>query len=148
MTAQNYLNAKIEVLQVYNSEIVEPLKQLEKIVEKLGMNTEEAMLDAINNNELSDEDLEVYFRVSMMNSDVRALYTEIANIINFAQNTELELDYSEALKIDGLENIINNLGGSMNPGLYLSVKDGKLVINDQELYDKTKANFIEHLKRR
>ena len=112
------------------------------------MNTEEAMLDAINNNELSDEDLEVYFRVSMMNSDVRALYTEIANIINFAQNTELELDYSEALKIDGLENIINNVGGSINPGLYLSVKDGKLVINDQELYDKTKANFIEHLKRR
>lgn len=148
MTAQNYLDAKIEVLEVYNSEIVEPLKELEKIVENLGMNTEEAMVEAINDNQLSDEDLEVYFKVSMMNSDVRALYTEIVNIINFAQSTGIELDYSKALKIDGLENIINNVSSNMNPGLYLSVVDGKLVVNDQELYDKTKANFVEHLKRR
>ena len=106
------------------------------------------MIEALNGENLSDEDFDVYFKVSMMNSDVRALYTEITNIINFAQKTGIELDYSEALKIDGLENIINNISGDMSPGLYLTVKDGKLVVTDQELYDKTKASFIEHLKRK
>lgn len=148
MTAQNYLDAKIDILKVYSNEIVEPLKKLEEIVGRLQIDNEEVMIEALNGENLSDEDFDVYFKVSMMNSDVRALYTEITNIINFAQKTGIELDYSEALKIDGLENIINNISGDMSPGLYLTVKDGKLVITDQELYDKTKASFIEHLKRK
>lgn len=148
MTAQNYLDAKIDILKVYSNEIVEPLKKLEEIVGRLQIDNEEVMIEALNGENLSDEDFDVYFKVSMMNSDVRALYTEITNIINFAQKTGIELDYSEALKIDGLENIINNISGDMSPGLYLTVKDGKLVVTDQELYDKTKASFIEHLKRK
>ena len=148
MTAQNYLDAKIDILKVYSNEIVEPLKKLEEIVGRLQIDNEEVMIEALNGENLSDEDFDVYFKVSMMNSDVRALYTEITNIINFAQKTGIELDYSEALKIDGLETIINNISGDMSPGLYLTVKDGKLVVTDQELYDKTKASFIEHLKRK
>ena len=148
MTAQNYLDAKIDILKVYSNEIVEPLKKLEEIVGRLQIDNEEVMIEALNGENLSDEDFDVYFKVSMMNSDVRALYTEITNIINFAQKIGIELDYSEALKIDGLENIINNISGDMSPGLYLTVKDGKLVVTDQELYDKTKASFIEHLKRK
>lgn len=148
MTAQNYLDAKIDILKVYSNEIVEPLKKLEEIVGRLQIDNEEVMIEALNGENLSDEDFDVYFKVSMMNSDVRALYTEITNIINFAQKTGIELDYSEALKIDGLENIINNISGDMSPGLYLTVKDGKLVVTDQELYDKTKESFIEHLKRK
>lgn len=148
MTAQNYLDAKIDILKVYSNEIAEPLKKLEEIVGRLQIDNEEVMIEALNGENLSDEDFDVYFKVSMMNSDVRALYTEITNIINFAQKTGIELDYSEALKIDGLENIINNISGDMSPGLYLTVKDGKLVVTDQELYDKTKASFIEHLKRK
>lgn len=148
MTAQNYLDAKIDILKVYSNEIVEPLKKLEEIVGRLQIDNEEVMIEALNGENLSNEDFDVYFKVSMMNSDVRALYTEITNIINFAQKTGIELDYSEALKIDGLENIINNISGDMSPGLYLTVKDGKLVVTDQELYDKTKASFIEHLKRK
>ena len=148
MTAQNYLDVKIDILKVYSNEIVEPLKKLEEIVGRLQIDNEEVMIEALNGENLSNEDFDVYFKVSMMNSDVRALYTEITNIINFAQKTGIELDYSEALKIDGLENIINNISGDMSPGLYLTVKDGKLVVTDQELYDKTKASFIEHLKRK
>ena len=148
MTAQNYLDAKIDILKVYSNEIVEPLKKLEEIVGRLQIDNEEVMIEALNGENLSDDDFDVYFKVSMMNSDVRALYTEITNIINFAQKTGIELDYSEALKIDGLENIINNISGDMSPGLYLTVKDGKLVVTDQELYDKTKESFIEHLKRK
>ena len=148
MTAQNYLDAKIDILKVYSNEIVEPLKKLEEIVGRLQIDNEDVMIEALNGENLSDDDFDVYFKVSMMNSDVRALYTEITNIINFAQKTGIELDYSEALKIDGLENIINNISGDMSPGLYLTVKDGKLVVTDQELYDKTKESFIEHLKRK
>lgn len=108
MQAQEYLKEQIELLKVFVNSRNKKMLELNSMFKEKGAIEEADIKNILEGNNMSDEDLNLYYSVSVMSNDVNIISKKIADLIYFSKILNIDLDIEGLSDINGFMSFLKD----------------------------------------
>lgn len=108
MQAQEYLESLVEKLKSFIKLRNESWLETEKLFKNKGAKTENDTLEIIRNGEMTDEEMDKYFYLTVIKNDTDILSKKVADFIHFSKVLEIELNLDSVSEITGFTELLRD----------------------------------------
>ena len=143
MDAQNFFNEQLEIVDIYTSELSEIAKDFGQAMVDKNYKTEEEAENAIKNGELSENELDLYYKFGIISNDYKIQRSKLLDFVYFCNILNIEIDISNIKNTKGLLEFSKE---------YLPYKtfniitpEKKIKVENLEYYNERKKDFIKIL---
>ena len=144
MKAQEYLDELTEDLKSFAEVRNDNMKELDLIFKDKGAKSEEDVIKIIEQDLLSDTELNQYYDIAQLAADTNVICRKICDFIQFSRITEVDLNLEKLQEISGFNGFMTEYKPYITT---FTVSPEKLVKEtNTEQYNNNKAMFKKTLK--
>lgn len=144
MTAQEYLDELTEDLKSFVEIRNDNMRELDGIFKEKGAKSEEDVVKILEQDLLSDSDLNKYYDISQLAADTNVICRKVCDFINFSRIMEAPLNLEKLQEVPGF----NSFMADYKPYMTTFVINPEKLVKETntEEYNNNKAMFKKTIK--
>lgn len=143
MDAQNFFNEQLEIVDIYTSELSEIAKDFGQAMVDKNYKTEEEAENAIKNGELSENELDLYYKFGIISNDYKIQRSKLLDFVYFCNILNIEIDISNIKNTKGLLEFSKEYPPYKTFNIITPEK--KIKVENLKYYNERKKEFIKVL---
>ena len=143
MEAQDYFKEQLEVVEIYTKELSDLGKEFGEIMLEKGYGTDEEVANGIKNGELTDSEMDLYYKFGITSVDYKAQRSKLLDFVYFCNVLGIKLDISDIKNTKGLLELSKEYIPYKTYNIITPEK--KVKVENMDYYNNMKKEFIKNL---